>query len=123
MEEIFIDEIIKYKTKRKSKGDYSYGGFYLITDYDMKPIYVGKSIDYMLRLKNHLTNAKSNRGIVVDNIISSMSNARYFLIESYNNLGINFFTRSLEVYYENKYINKFNTFTPNGYNFTYYGNL
>lgn len=124
MKEIKYNDIITYNSKRINCGDYSFGGFYLITDNENNNLYVGKSIDVMLRLKNHIYNAKRQNGLNIDLHLSNKPELfKYFIIESYINLKINFFNRKLETIYENTFINKFDTICPKGLNYKYYDNL
>lgn len=54
MKEINLKEILNYKSLKKSHSDYTYGGWYMITNINNNKSYVGKSIEYMFRLKQHL---------------------------------------------------------------------
>lgn len=122
--ELLLSDIVKYNSKRKSRGDYSNGGFYLITDKNDKYLYVGKSIDVMLRLKNHLHNARRNTGLEIDKLISQApENFKFYLIDSYINLKIDFFTRHLESIIEHQLIGSLKTYHPHGLNFKYYDKL
>lgn len=124
MKEIKYNEILSYKTKRKNRGDYSLGGFYLIKDNENNNIYVGRSIDVLLRLKRHIYDSKRKSGLKIDLHLSiNPESFKYFIIESYINLNINYFSRKLETIYENTFINKFNTVYPNGLNYQYYDKL
>ena len=113
MEKIDIETILKYNIKRRSKGDYTKGGFYLITDINNKNLYVGKSKDVILRLKDHIYNAKNKKGLLIDR----------YIIDKYINYGIDFFSKNLDNVIEHKFIKDFNTYYPNGLNKTFYEQL
>ena len=124
MEKIEIDVILKYNIKKWSKGDYTKGGFYLITDNNNNNLYVGKSKDVLLRLKNHIYNARNNKGLLIDKIIGqNVNDFNFYIIDTYVNLGINFFSKNLDNVFEHKFIREFNTYYPNGFNKTYYEQL
>jgi predicted GIY-YIG superfamily endonuclease len=52
MIEINIENILSYKIKQVK--DFNKGGFYLILNTRTNKKYIGKSIDYLGRLKQHL---------------------------------------------------------------------
>lgn len=124
MEKIDIETILKYNIKRRSKGDYTKGGFYLITDINNKNLYVGKSKDVILRLKDHIYNAKNKKGLLIDRYISdNVYNYNFYIIDKYINYGIDFFSKNLDNVIEHKFIKDFNTYYPNGLNKTFYEQL
>lgn len=124
MHEISLSQISTYRAIGRKRNDYSLGGFYLITTLEEQPLYVGKSIHLMLRLKDHYYNATRNGGLSIDKYLySELSNARFFIIDYYERIGINFFTKNLDTVVENYYIGKFNTNFPNGLNMVHYDKL
>ncbi len=123
MKEIFIDDILKYRQIRSSHSDYRFGGWYLIVNTKNNKSYVGKSIEYMARLKQHLK--IKNPKTIIDNQIkdNGINSFRFFLIKKYSEMNIHFHNRKLETIIEHTYINKLNTNYPNGYNIAYYEHL
>lgn len=122
-EEVSVYNMLKYKTENKT-GDYSLGGFYLIFDTINNKGYIGKSINTINRLKSHYYNAINNKGIAIDiSMHNRISDFRFYIIDTYVNLGINFFNRKLEQVYEHALIGKFKTYHPYGYNMRYYDKL
>jgi len=120
MIKINIEEIVSYRQKKKSHSDYSLGGWYMIVDDSNGKKYIGKSIEYMFRLRQHLF--IKNPKTLVDGIIKDkgMYNFSFYLIKEYNSLKINFFNRKLESKIENKLIINHKSFLPYGYNVRYY---
>lgn len=120
MKEILINEILLHKIKPNK--DYSKGGFYLIKNFKNNKCYIGKSINYMSRLKQHLFN--SNNKLLIDKELNlDVNNFKFYLISEYNEFGIDFFNRRFETLIEQKYIKEFNTIIPNGYNIRTYGHI
>ena len=121
MIEINIEDISSYKIKYR-KG-YSLGGFYLIVNMLNNKGYIGKSMDYMARLKQHTY--KSSNKTEIDKAINEFGiyNFKYYLLDDYIRLDINHFNRKLETIYEHRFITKFKTFYPLGYNIRHYGHL
>lgn len=119
--EINIDSILSYKIRYRD--GYSLGGFYMITDLKNNKSYIGKSTDYMARLKQH-TFPSSNK-TEIDRAIKQfgINNFKFFLIHTYTELGINFFNRKMETVYEHRLITNYKTFTPYGYNNRHYGHI
>lgn len=119
-EKIKPNHIYSYKI-RKSR-DYSKGGFYMIVNRITKMIYIGKSIDYMARLKQHLYQS-SNKTLIDKNLKKNPELFDFFLLAKYEDIGINFFNRKLETIIEHRFIGIANSIYPKGYNNTYYGHL
>lgn len=120
MKEIKLNEILTYKSVRKKHYDYSFGGWYLIENTTTNMKYVGKSIDFMHRLKQHLK--MKNPKILIDAEINKFGaeSFKFFLIKHYNEVGVNFFNRSIEHELENKLIIELKTKHPFGYNMRFY---
>lgn len=121
MIEIEIEKILCYKIKQRN--GYCLGGFYLIRNKINNKCYIGKSMDYMARLKQHTF--PSSKKTKIDKSLKEFgyNNFEYFLLENYVNLEINHFTRKLETIYEHRFITKFKTNYPHGYNERCYGHL
>lgn len=121
MTEININDIISYKVKYRR--GYSLGGFYLIVNMLNNKAYIGKSMDYMARLKQHTY--KSNNRTEIDKAINEfgINSFKYYLLDDYVRLDINHFNRKLETIYEHRFITFHKTFHPHGYNQRYYGHL
>lgn len=120
MIEIGIDEILLFRPARKSHSDYSFGGWYLIENTKTNMKYIGKSIDFMHRLKQHLK--MKNPKMLIDNEINRYGHDsfKFYLIKHYNEVGVNFFNRKIECEIENKMIIEFKTNYPFGYNIRFY---
>lgn len=119
MREIPIEDILNYKIVRVV--GYTKGGFYLIHNHVTNMGYVGKSTDYMGRLKYHTY--KCSRLYVDIELKKNIGDFRFYLLYDYNELGINFFTRKLESIVEHRLITRHNTAYPNGFNIKHYANL
>ena len=119
-EKIKPNLILSYKISPNK--DYSRGGFYMIINRVTKMIYIGKSIDYMARLKQHLY-LSSNKTLIDKELNYNPDLFDFYLLAKYEDIGINFFNRKLETVIEHRFIGKANSLYPNGYNNTYYGHL
>jgi predicted GIY-YIG superfamily endonuclease len=120
MQEVFLSDILVYKIK-PIKG-YSLGGFYLIENTQNGFKYVGRSIDYMARLKQHIKIHKPKTLIDIA-LKSDLHKFKFYLISTYNEHSIDFFTRKSATTIEHNLISKYDTFNPKGYNNVYYGHL
>lgn len=117
MIEIHLNTIITYKVKKPK--DYSKGGFYLILDTKTNKKYIGKSIDYLARLKQHLYT--SNKSTLIDKELKKdVTIFKFYLIHKYSEFNIDFFNRKLETKIEHKLIKENQTYYPNGFNIAYY---
>lgn len=117
-EQIEINSIKTYKIKTQK--DYLKGGFYMIKNKKNQKCYIGKSIDYMARLKQHTYN--SNNKLIIDKELKkSLDDFDFFLLIKYKDVGINFFNRKLETIIEHRLINIKNSIIPFGYNNRHYG--
>jgi len=87
--------------KQITDGTYTRGGFYMISSIDSA--YVGKSIDYMKRLKSH-TYPSSNKIRIDKELNGNINDFNFYLLLDYNSCGINFFTRHMEVIIEQTFI-------------------
>lgn len=124
MTEVYLNDIISYTVKNRRYGDYSMGAFYLITDENKKPLYVGKAICLMERLKSHYYYLKRDKGLAVDRYMYlHQDRIRFFIIDTYKNIGIDFFNRKLESIIEHTYIGEYKTYFPHGLNMVYYDKL
>lgn len=121
MTEIKIDDILKYKPNRnRSRGDYSRGGFYMIK-HENGMCYIGKSVDYMHRLKSHI---KCSPKLLIDvHLHSEIRLFKFYLINDYDYSEINFHNRHLETVYEQTLIKIYQTKHPKGYNIKTYEHL
>ena len=121
MRKIEIQEIVNYKIKYRI--GYSLGGFYLIRNPLNGKCYIGKSMDYMARIKQHTY--PSNNKLVIDKELNlyGWENFEYFVLDNYVRLDINHYTRKLETIYEHRFITFHKTFHPHGYNQRHYGHL
>ena len=121
MKIIDVNDILNHKIKKNK--DYSNGGFYLIENKITKKYYIGKSINYLSRLKSHLF--KSSNTLLIDKELNtySLDCFNFYLLLSYKELDINFFNRKLETITENKLIREYKTYIPYGYNIKYYGHF
>ena len=120
MKEIFLDQILSYKIKENK--DYLQGGFYLIQNTVSGKKYVGKSINYMSRLKQH-TFKSANKTLIDIDLNLNISEFKFYLIKDYAELEINFFNRKKESIIEQEFIYKNNANYPLGYNIRCYGRL
>lgn len=118
---ICIEQILSYKIKPRK--DYSYGGFYLIKNIVSGKCYVGKSIDYMARLKQHTFKSKSKTMIDAALKNEGFENFEFYLLATYQELDINFFNRKLETVIEHRLITKYKSNYPIGYNERHYGHI
>lgn len=124
MKKINLNDILNYKCKLpyKSKDDYSKGGFYIIKHIKYEKSYIGKSIDYMARLKQHTYN--SNKKTIIDIALkTNINDFEFYLIYDYQFFKINFFNRKLETIIEQHLIKEYKTYSPFGYNVRYYGHI
>jgi hypothetical protein len=120
MIEINIDNILSYKIKQVK--DYNKGGFYLILNTRTNKKYIGKSIDYLSRLKQHLY--KSNNRTLIDiELKKSISDYKFYLLHTYNDFDINFFNRNKSTIIEQKLIKEKKSYYPNGFNVAYYEHI
>jgi len=120
MIEINIENILSYKIKQVK--DFNKGGFYLILNTRTNKKYIGKSIDYLGRLKQHLY--KSNNRTLIDiELKKSISDYKFYLLHSYNDFDINFFNRNKSTIIEQKLIKEKKSYYPNGFNVAYYEHI
>lgn len=106
---------------RKSRS-YIEGGFYMIKNTVNGKIYVGKSMNYLARLKEHQY-PSSNKSLIDIDINNKDMKFEYFLLAKYKDLGINFFNRELETIIEHRFITIAGSTNPHGYNRRHYGHL
>jgi hypothetical protein len=108
-----------YKSKSLPLKDYSNGGFYLIdTEFGL---YIGKSIDYMFRLKTHLR--KSTNKILIDRVLNNCNSIDVYLLLKYSDVNVNFYTRKLETIIEQTFISIASKHNYNLLNDRIYGHL
>ena len=120
IKEINVSEIIKYRRRRASHYDYDYGGWYMIEDTQSNKKYIGKSIEYMERLRQHVT-LKNPKTVIDKNIKEKgIDFFKFYLLDKYENYNICFHTRKNETKIEHSLIGKHKTNHPFGYNMTYY---
>lgn len=118
MIEIPLIDILNHKIKYNR--NYLFGGFYMIENRINGKKYIGKSINYMSRLKQHTYKSKSKTIIDLE-LKEDLNNFRFYLISTYVELNINFFNRNKETEVEQSLITENKTNYPNGYNVRYYG--
>jgi len=118
--EVSISDFRNYTQKRLGHWDYNYGGWYLIVRKSDQKSYVGKSIEILHRLRQHIS--KKNPKTHIDKCINNdgAEQFKYFIIDTYKNYDIDFFNRSLETVIENELIRDYKTFQPHGLNICYY---
>lgn len=115
--EISISDILN--SQSNSLRDYSNGGIYLInTEYG---VYIGKSIDYKYRLIVHLR--KCTNKTTIDRVLNNCNTKSFFLLLSYKDAHINFFTRKYETIVEQTFIQIAKTYNYNILNDRIYGHL
>ena len=113
-------DIISYKIKPYS--GYSNGGWYMIVNKETKQSYIGKSQDYMARLKQH-TYKSTNKMLIDIEINNNINIFEYFLLLRYDEIGIDFKNRKYETIIEQTLIKKYNTIYPQGYNVRTYEHI
>lgn len=118
MTEIPLQEILNHKIK--DNRNYLSGGFYMIENKINGKRYIGKSINYMSRLKQHTYKSKS-KTIIDSELKKGLHDFRFYLISTYLELDINFFNRRKETEIEQSLITENKTDYPNGYNVRCYG--
>lgn len=123
MTEIFKEDILSYKTLKKSHSDYTYGGWYLIKCICSGKMYIGKSIEYMSRLRQHIK--IKNPKINIDKEIkeNGIDNFKFYLVLEYSFFDVTFSNRKIEQKIEHRLISFFNTKHPTGYNISHYERL
>lgn len=84
---------------------------YLITNIITKKQYIGQTINYEKRIKEHIYGRKNRKNCIIDKAIQKYGkdNFKFELIKKAN-------TQKEIDYLEKKYIKELNTLTPNGYN-------
>ena len=125
MVKINKNDILSYKIinlRYRKTDDYSKGGFYMIKHIKSGKSYIGKSIDYMARLKQHTY--ISNKQTTIDVALKgNLNEFEFYLIFDYKVFNIDYFNRKLETIIEQKLIQEYKTYTPNGFNVRYYGHI
>lgn len=102
--------------------DYSLGGFYLIKNTKQNIIYVGKSKNYLHRIRQHLY--LSNKKTAIDMAIKVASDDfEFYLLARYKDIGINFFNRKYETIIEHRFISLAFEKGYKMYNNRHYGHL
>jgi hypothetical protein len=119
-EKIKIEDILKYSIKRST--DYKEGGFYLILNRTENKCYIGKSINYMARLKQHLYPSNKITNIDIE-LKNSLDEFEFYLLANYLDLDINFHNRKLETIVEHKFISTALFHNYKIYNTRHYGHL
>mgnify|MGYP003534834571 FL=1 len=84
--------------------------------------YIGKSIDYLARLKQHLYKSSSKNPIDSELKIN-LNDFKFYLLGRYVDYDINFFNRKLEIIIEHKFIKTHQSYYPSGYNISYYEHI
>jgi len=120
IEEITLDSILKTKIVRRR--NYNDGGFYMIINLSNNTYYIGKSKDYMSRLKQHLYNSSKTTNIDIA-LKNKDFNFKYFLLAKYTDIGINFFNRKLETIIEHRFISLLKSKGLLIYNKSHYGHI
>lgn len=100
--------------------DYSLGGFYKIES--DSNIYIGKSKDFMGRLKQH-TFKSSNKTRIDKDLKINLEYYKYYLILDYKSQSINFSNRKLETILEQTFIKLANSSNKNILNDRVYGHI
>lgn len=96
-----IDKELLNNYKVKGVSNYDNGGFYMIK-YN-KNAYIGKSIDYLSRIKSHFQISSNKTRIDVE-LNNNGDFYESFLLAKYSDLGINFHNRKLETIIEQTFI-------------------
>lgn len=118
---VSINDIKTYTTKRKNCGDYSLGGYYLIYDTKNDKGYIGRSLNVLERLRSHYYLSTANKGLLIDRELNNrIDDFNFYVLGKYTDLNIDFYTRKLGGVIEYKFIEKFKTYYPYGYNIAHY---
>ena len=117
---IKIEDILEYSIKGST--DYKKGGFYLILNKTENKCYIGKSINYMARLKQHLYPSNKRTNIDVE-LKNSLDKFEFYLLAKYSDLDINFYNRKLETIIEHRFISTALCHNYKIYNTRHYGHL
>lgn len=73
--------------------------------------YIGKSIDYLARLKQHLYNS-NNKTLIDKELKKDVSIFKFYLLHHYSEFKINFFNRNLETKIEHELIKQKSNLLP-----------
>lgn len=119
-EEISISDINNFKCKTNK--DYTLGGIYMIVNKNKNICYIGKSINYMLRLKQHIypSSNKTNIDIALNEGVDLFD---FYVLSKYVDTGINFFNRKYESILEHRFISTALEYNYSIYNTIHYGYL
>lgn len=110
-------EIFEYPLSSSYKVKNDLGCFYMIKNIISNKKYIGRTKAFYSRMRHHIHNSNRNKGILIDkSMFNNIKNFKFYILITYKNANINFFTRKNSTIIEQNLIKKYNTATPNGYN-------
>lgn len=91
--------------------------FYMIKNIRSGKCYIGQSKSFYSRMRSHIYNSRNNKGLLVDLCMNeNEDDYRFIILITFDDLGINFFTRKRISLVEQLLIECYNSYKPNGYN-------
>lgn len=96
---ITLEDILSYTFKRVN--NYEKGGFYMIESY--QNIYIGRSKDFMYRLRQHTYKSTVKTKVDIE-LNKSIGEYKFYLLANYKAFSIDFFNRKLETIIEQTFI-------------------
>lgn len=115
--EFTASEIFKYPLSYSYKVNNDIGCFYMIKNINSGRIYIGQTKAFYSRMRNHIHNSRLQKGIYIDReMYNDLDNFRFYILITFEEKNINFFTRKQITIIEQGLIVKYNSQKPNGYN-------
>lgn len=117
---IYHQDIISSRASKR--GDYNKGGFYMILNKRDGIVYIGKSVNYLFRIRQHLR-PSVNKSVIDFLLKNENIKFEFYLLMDYKELGINYNNRKLEVIIEDRLITLAKEKFNGVYNIKHYGHL
>jgi hypothetical protein len=115
--EFNCSDIFKYPLSSSHKHNNDIGCFYAIKNISNNKIYIGQTKSFYNRMRSHIYNSRRNKGILIDkNMYNNIDDFRFYILITFKEKNINFFTRKNITIIEQYLIKEYNSKHPYGYN-------
>lgn len=111
------EDIFRYPLSHSYRVKNDVSCFYMIKNVKTGMIYIGQTKAFYSRIRNHIYNSRGNKGLLIDRAMhGKIDDFRFYIISTFQEHEINFFTRKKISVIEQGLIIQFNSTAPNGYN-------
>lgn len=111
------DDIFSYPLSYSYKYKNDISCFYMIKNRVNNKVYIGQTKSFYSRMRHHIYQSNRSKGLLISKeMMGRLDDFHFYILSTFEEHGIDFFTRKKITIIEQRLISKYNSTAPNGYN-------